>query len=295
MPSMDGSSSGTAEKIEHRQQSLLAHLSGELARLEKRDWELWAIVLGTGIVVSAGLLVITFPAAFLGNGGQLHFELNVSKEMFLGLVALLVLFNTYLISKRLELRRVREQSITTTVQSELVRLQSFIDPLTEVYNRRSLDEMAGRYISHARRTETPLSFLFIDADHFKQLNTRFGHLTGDFVIAEIASLLRSSVRGSDAVVRYGGDEFLVVLAATTAVGAETVVQRISQAIDEWNRAKHLDGFTLGLSIGIAEWKDERTMAEVLDEADQKMYSHKGDATVGPLIGPKSDPKTNASY
>jgi diguanylate cyclase (GGDEF)-like protein len=262
---------------------MLAHLSGELARLEKRDWELWAIVLGTGVVVSAGLLVLTFPAAFLGNGSQLHFEINVSKEMFLGLVALLVLFNTYLISKRLELRGVREQAITTTVQSELVRLQSFIDPLTEVYNRRSLDEMAGRYISHARRTKNPLSFLFIDVDHFKQLNTRFGHLTGDFVIAEIASLLRSSVRGSDAVVRYGGDEFLVILTETAAVGAGTVVKRISQAMDEWNRAKHLEGFALGLSIGIAEWKDGRTLAEVLDEADQKMYSHKGDPNLGTTV------------
>jgi diguanylate cyclase (GGDEF)-like protein len=281
MPAMDTTGSATTEKIELRQESLLAHLSGELARLEKRDWELWAIVLGTGVAVSAGLLVLTFPAAFLGNGAQLHFELNVSKEMFLGLVALLVLFNTYLISKRLELRRVREQAITTTVQSELVRLQSFIDPLTEVYNRRSLDEMAARYISHARRTKTPLSFLFIDADHFKQLNTRFGHLTGDFVIAEIASLLRSSVRGSDAVVRYGGDEFLVILAETTAVGAKTVIQRISQTIEEWNRARHLERFTLSLSIGVAEWKDGRTLAEVLDEADQKMYFHKTDASAAP--------------
>jgi diguanylate cyclase (GGDEF)-like protein len=272
---MDDASPSAPQKLGQQQhRSLLAHLSGELVQLEKRDWELWAIVLGTGISVSACLLVVTFPAAFLAEGAPLHFELYVSKEMFLGLVAMLVLLNTYLVSKRLELRRVREQAITTTVQSELVRLQSFIDPLTEVYNRRSLDEMAGRYISHARRSQKPLSFLFVDANNFKQLNTRFGHLTGDFVIAEIASLLKSSVRGSDAVVRYGGDEFLVILAETTEVGAETVVARISQAVEEWNLAKHLEGFTLGLSMGIAGWKDGRTLDEVLDEADQKMYSHK---------------------
>jgi diguanylate cyclase (GGDEF)-like protein len=134
--------------------------------------------------------------------------------------------------------------------------------------------MAGRYISHARRSKKPLSFLFVDADNFKRLNTRFGHLTGDLVITDIASLLKSSVRGSDAVIRYGGDEFLVILGETTRTGAETVIDRIVLAVDEWNRTKPLDGYTLSLSIGIAEWKEGRTLDEVLDEADHQMYSHK---------------------
>jgi GGDEF domain-containing protein len=117
-----------------------------------------------------------------------------------------------MVSKRLDLRRVRENLISTTIQSELLRLQSFTDPLTEVYNRRSLDDMAGRFISHARRSKRPLTFLLIDVDRFKEVNTRFGHLGGDMVLAEIATLLKSSTRGSDAVVRYGGDEFLIILA-----------------------------------------------------------------------------------
>ncbi|HUN89139.1 MAG TPA: GGDEF domain-containing protein [Terriglobales bacterium] len=255
-------------------QSLLARLSGELARIEKRDWELWSIVLGTGIVVSVGLLILAFPSAFLSSGGQLHFEIYVSKEMFIGLVALLVLFNAYLVSKRLELRRVREKTITTTIQSELIKLQSFTDPLTEVYNRRSLDEMAARYISHARRTEKPLTFVLIDADHFKQINTRFGHLTGDFVIAEIASLLKNVVRGSDAVVRYGGDEFLMILADTTPEGASAVLTRLEKSLQEWNRAGHLPQFELRLSVGVGTWADGRTLDEILDEADHNMYSDK---------------------
>jgi PleD family two-component response regulator len=91
--------------------STLARVSQQLSHLEKRDWE---------------LLVV-------------------------GLAALLILLNTYMVTKRLDLRRVREKLISATVQNELVRLQSFTDPLTEVYNRRSLDDMAGRFISHARR------------------------------------------------------------------------------------------------------------------------------------------------
>jgi diguanylate cyclase (GGDEF)-like protein len=114
----------------------------------------------------------------------------------------------------------------------------------------------------------------VDVDGFKQVNTRFGHLTGDFVLAEIAAVLKGSTRGSDAVVRYGGDEFLILLADTRAEGAQKVIDRINGKLDEWNRAGNLEDFELRLSIGVAEWRDGQTLDEVLDGADQKMYEHK---------------------
>ncbi len=71
----------------------------------------------------------------------------------------------------------------------------------------------------------------VDADNFKQVNTRFGHLTGDYVLAEIAAILRASIRGSDAAICYGGDEFLVLLADTTAIGAQNVIERIKNELN----------------------------------------------------------------
>jgi len=152
------------------------------------------------------------------------------------------------------------------------------DPLTEVYNRRSLEDIAGRFISHARRLQNALTFMLIDVDRFKQVNTRFGNLTGDFVLAEVATLLRSSVRGSDAVVRYGGDEFLIILADTGALGASRVVQRIRKYLLDWNGSGHLEDFELDLSVGISEWSDGTTLDEVLDAADRAMYAEKASAT-----------------
>jgi diguanylate cyclase len=152
--------------------------------------------------------------------------------------------------------------------------QSFIDPLTEIYNRRSLDDIAGRLISHAKRRQSPLSLLMIDVNKFKQVNTRFGHLTGDFVLAEIAGILKSSIRGSDAVVRYGGDEFLILLADTASPGAQKVCQRINDKLNDWNEAGNLEKFTISLSIGIAEWHDGDTLDLMLDSADRKMYEQK---------------------
>lgn len=142
------------------------------------------------------------------------------------------------------------------------------------YNRRSLEDMAGRFISHARRLQNALTFMLIDVDRFKQVNTQFGHLTGDFVLAEVATLLRSSVRGSDAVVRYGGDEFLIILADTGVQGAGRVVQRIRKYLLDWNSSGQLDGFELSRSVGISEWSDGNTLDEVLDAADRAMYAEK---------------------
>lgn len=267
-------------KLPPQGESVLARVSQQLAILEKRDWELWLIVSVTGVLVGVGLLALLFPAAFLKQD-NIHFEITVSRQLVLGLFTLLTLLNTYIVTRRIELRRVREKLISSTIQNELVRLQSFTDPLTEIYNRRSLEEMAGRFMSHARRIHKPLTFALIDVDRFKQVNTRFGHLTGDFVLAELATLLRSSVRGSDAVIRYGGDEFLIILANTSATDTDKVVERIRAYLRDWNQAGHLDKFEVTLSIGIAEWSEGKTLDEVLDVADQNMYAQKAVANPSP--------------
>lgn len=254
---------------------LLASLSQQLAAIEKRDAELWFILLGVGLAVTGCLLVVLFPATFL-RGGQFHFEISVSKEVFFGLLALITITNAYLVSRRFEYRKLRQQVISTTIQNELIRLQSFTDPLTEVYNRRSLDEMAGRFISSARRRKTPLTFMLVDVDHFRQVNTKFGHLTGDVVLAEMAAVLRTAVRGSDAVVRYGGDEFLVILPDSTEEHASAVMTRIHQNVLQWNQTGQLKDFDMSLSIGVAEWRDGATLDETLDAADQRMYALKNE-------------------
>lgn len=262
-----------------KSQDTFSAVTQQLAALEKRDWELWIIVCFAGFIVAIGLLALIAPAAFISQD-QVHLQVTVSRQLVVGLFVLVTLLNSYLITRRLDLRRTRQKLISSTIQNELVRLQSFTDPLTEVYNRRSLEDMAGRFISHARRLENALTFMLIDVDKFKQVNTRFGHLTGDFVLAEVATLLRSSVRGSDAVVRYGGDEFFIILADTGALGAGRVVQRIRKYLLDWNGAGHLDGFELTLSIGVSEWSDGRTLDEMLDAADRAMYAEKASSKPG---------------
>lgn len=258
---------------ENKPESILTRLSEQLTALEKRDFEQWVIVVGTGILVGAGLVAILFPSAILREGA-LHFELSVSRELFLGLIALLILFNTYMISSRLKLRRTRGEVISTAIQSELLRLQSFSDPLTEVYNRRSLDDMMMKYTRRAERLKKPLSFLMIDVDHFREINSRFGHTTGDFVLLEVATILKSAVRGSDAVIRYGGDEFLIILADAPMEDVKVVMGRIERFVQDWNQSGHLKDFEMALSVGASQWAPGKTADEVMNEADQQMYAAK---------------------
>ncbi|MBZ5616587.1 MAG: GGDEF domain-containing protein [Acidobacteriia bacterium] len=254
-------------------ESLLRRVSQQLYNLEKRDWELWTIVSVTGILVSLGILAIALPSAFLKNG-SVYFDMTVSRPLAVGLVVLVALLNTYLVGRRREVRRLREEIIFNTLQKQVIEQQSFTDPLTEIYNRRSLDDIVGRFISHARRRKVPLTFLMVDVDKVKNVNTRFGHLSGDFVLAEVANLLKGSIRGCAAAGRYGGDEFLILLADTTAAGACSVAERIVNHLAQWNAQRHLEDFMLSSSIGMAEWHDGQTLDEVLDVADRRMYQNK---------------------
>lgn len=254
-------------------EGLLVRVSQQLYSLEKRDWELWTIVSVTGVLVSLGIFVIALPTAFLKQE-NVRFEISVSRSLAVGLVVLVALLNTYLVGKRLEVRRLREQIISAALQKRVIEQKSFTDPLTEIYNRRSLDEIVGRFISHARRRKVPLTFLMVDMDKFKSVNSRYGHLMGDFVLAEMANLLKSSIRGCDAIVRYGGDEFLILLADTTSDGACSVVTRITSHLADWNAKGHVNGLTISLSIGAAEWHEDQTLDQVLDIADRRMYQHK---------------------
>ncbi len=253
--------------------TMLSSLSSQLTAIERRDWELWVLLLGTGIVISLGLLIIVFPSSFYSNGA-LHIDVTISKELFFGFISLLVLFNLYVISRKFEFRRTRQQLVSSTIQNEIIRLQSFNDPLTEVYNRRSLDEMAARYVSRAGRLKTDLTFLLIDVDRFKEVNSKFGHLTGDVVLAEMAAILRSCVRGCDSVVRYGGDEFLILLEEANIINSEIIVQRITKALTGWNQRGQLQDFEVTMSIGLSQWQEGKSLDEMLAEADRHMYAQK---------------------
>ena len=163
----------------------------------------------------------------------------------------------------------------TRLQQEL-KEEATRDPLTGTYNRRYFTEVIMQEMSRSKRHGRPIGFLMADVNRFKQINDQLGHVVGDKVLQEVGSLLQGTVRGEDFVIRYGGDEFLIVLPETNGE-TEVVGARILAALNRWNAASSgLLPFPLSLAIGDAHWlpQSSKSIEEALGEADRRMYERK---------------------
>jgi diguanylate cyclase (GGDEF)-like protein len=145
------------------------------------------------------------------------------------------------------------------------------DELTKLPNRRAFAQRYLQEMHRARRHRKPISFLMIDIDHFKQVNDTYGHLNGDAVLAELASILTSGARESDVCARYGGEEFALILSETTEAGARTLAERIRAKVAA---ATFPGGLKLTISIGVAATDEPALFTSLIERADQALYTAK---------------------
>jgi len=159
---------------------------------------------------------------------------------------------------------------------EELREQAIRDPLTSLYNRRYFNETLQKEVEQCKRYDRSISFLMLDVDRFKEVNDRYSHQTGDEVLKEVATLLKENVRDADTVVRYGGDEFLVMMPEKPD-GSAHVIKRLEEALNRWNEESNPVDFPLSLAKGFSHWRpdQDRDIEEALKEADRKMYEDKG--------------------
>jgi len=156
---------------------------------------------------------------------------------------------------------------------ETTRRLATIDPLTGACNRRTFMLLAEKTLAHARRGRLPTALLMLDIDHFKQVNDRYGHLVGDEALQHFVATIRSCLREGDVLMRYGGEEFCVLLPAATADGAHLLAERIRQTISLIPFAARDVPIRLTASIGIAatEQGNQQTIEALLDAADHALY------------------------
>jgi diguanylate cyclase (GGDEF)-like protein len=143
-----------------------------------------------------------------------------------------------------------------------------IDPLTGAYNRRTFHEIAEREMARARRAGQPLSIVMLDIDNFRAVNDKHGHKVGDEVLARFADVVRSALRKEDMIVRYGGEEFVVLLPEVPGPGAVVVAGRIRRAVAGTPIEVAGERFPLTASLGVAARLDEgpESIDELLDRA-----------------------------
>ena len=152
-------------------------------------------------------------------------------------------------------------------EGEVQRLAT-MDPLTGAYNRRTFHEIGERELGRARRAGQPLSIVMIDIDNFRAINDKYGSKVGDEVLQRFADLLRSALRKEDMVVRFGGDEFVVLLPEVPGPGAVVVAGRIRRAVAAAPIEVAAGQFAVTASLGVAARLDEgpESMDGLLDRA-----------------------------
>ncbi len=250
----------------------------KIEALEGRDRQLWSIGLLIIVIVAGGFVALVLPNLEWKLGAA-RIQVQYLPQLFFGFIVLILLFNIYVLDQRRALRSTRAELLRQLVRSEAAEKLSLVDPLTGVFNRRYLDQILPKEISRADRLSTSLTFLMIDLDNFKSVNSKCGHAEGDRVLSEVARLMLETFRASDTIVRYGGDEFLVVLLGTTEEWVMCAVSRLRKRLEEWNRSRAPQGLEIGFSCGVAGLTKGATVADVIAIADQRMFAQKGRSLV----------------
>jgi len=238
-------------------------------RLHRRDWQFWSfLVLGIAILGIAAAIygLLTAPASSWSLPGVSR----LIPPMIFGVIALLVLLNFYIAQKDAVISGLERELVQQKIEAELNRELALQDPVTEVYNRRYLRVLLSKEISRVKRLGKSLSVMLVDITGFRRVNESLGHTGGDVVLRQIAQLVQSKVRNSDLVVRFGGDEFLLILPDTDDKGVQILSGRLRESLADWSRRSGMTEFNLRFSLGSARYTQDRPLDDLLKAAEQRL-------------------------
>jgi len=244
----------------------------EIQQLSGRDLQLWSIAILVVVVLTAGMLALVLPNVIWAQR-VIRVEHAYLPQLFFGLISLILLFNIYLVGQKVTLNNTRRALISELVLNERLESLSLIDPLTQLFNRRAMNEMIPREVARANRLSSHLTFLTIDLDDFRAINSKYGNIEGNFLLREFARLLTTSFRGGDIVFRQGGDEFLVVMPDTSEQDTDPPIRRLHAALEQWNISSG-KSYQLAFSWGIASYVTGSQVEDVLRAVDRQLYQKK---------------------
>jgi len=158
-----------------------------------------------------------------------------------------------------------------TLEMENLRQAALIDPLTELGNRRYLESMIGRLMEESRRYRWPFGLLFIDVDHFKQINDRYGHEIGDRTLRMVGRTLAQNVRAYDMVGRWGGEEFVALIKNVQEGDFFAVAEKLRLLVGESRLPISNDNIDVTISVGGSIARENDTMESLVRRADELMY------------------------
>ena len=224
-------------------------------------------------LASAAACSVAIWYTIQGRGPFALASLNETLLLLLAFVSTVVM--TGLVLSAIVAQRSRATEAVQRALRDLAE-QAIRDPMTGLYNRRFLREFLARELMRAKRAGIGLAVIMMDLDHFKRVNDSFGHDAGDLVLTEVAAMLKKSIRGSDMVCRFGGEEFVLVLTDATCASALRRCEEIRAAISRL--APDYRGNQLGsptASFGVALFPDHAADADgLINASDAALYGAK---------------------
>jgi diguanylate cyclase (GGDEF)-like protein len=251
-------------------------LRKEIDSLQGRFFQLLSITTLVMLALATGMALRMLPH-LLWRFQTLGNERWYLPQLVCGLLALVGLLSWYVLQQRINLRKAQRQLIQELIRRETAERLAVIDPLTEAYNRRYIMRTIASEASRADRQNSKFAFLMIDIDGFKVANDSLGHMAGDRILRELAQLLQKTLRNSDVISRYGGDEFLVLLIDADEQMAARAVERVQEAVAKWNEKPAIKDYKMSISCGFSTYTHGADPATVLATADQAMYQTKNSA------------------
>jgi len=209
---------------------------------------------------------------------KLHIPLKVAHNVLgmMGLVGVQKLSKNHL---RLISTVANQVALALKNATEHQRIQelAITDELTGLHNRRSFHNALDKELRRSKRYRKPLSLIMLDVDGFKEINDNFGHQVGDDVLRSLAVYLRGSVRETDFLARYGGDEFAVILPETKAGEASVLAERLKNMVKNYSFKVGGSHYTITLSMGVVDISNTHTVSEdeLISRVDSVLYMSKG--------------------
>jgi diguanylate cyclase (GGDEF)-like protein len=247
----------------------------QIQQLSGRDLQLWSIGLLMIVVLTGGFVAVILPNLLWAQHliRLERVDAGYLPQLFFGLISLVLLFNIYLIAQKRTLNSTRRALIHELVLNERLESLSLIDPLTQLPNRRAMNEFIPREVTRVNRSGGNLTFMALDLNGFKKVNEKFGTLEGDAVLVEISKMLKEVFRGADIIFRQGGDEFLVMMPDTSEQQADPPTQRLIRGIEQWN-LNNRKGYEISLSYALSGYVIGSDYTDVLRSLDRKVYGKK---------------------
>jgi len=170
-----------------------------------------------------------------------------------------------------------QQKVINDLKSklEMVEVEANLDPLTDLFNRRSLERALKEFFTLCKQSKMSFSLVLIDLDDFKYVNDNYGHHVGDLVLAKVAKVLRTNMRAKDIVGRWGGDEFMAILPNTDLENAKKIVERLKSQLEKVEILAEGKRFKVSISAGVVQCGENfQSWLDMVKEADKVMYENK---------------------